>query len=96
MQSVLGGTMQKAGEAISGAMSSNKKLTEMKNDVRVIGPDHHLTSDFGVKSNTHDNWLSASTADRQGPQLLEDNFGREKVNIYWLKCHSYLIRLPDP
>jgi len=79
MQSVLGGTVQKAGEAISGAMSSNKKITEMKNDVRYQTSSDPLTSDFGVKNISHDNWLSASTGDRQGPQLLEDNFAREKI-----------------
>lgn len=79
MQSALGGTVQKAGEAISGAMSSNKKLADMKSDIRVPTSSHHLTSDFGVKSSSHDNWLSASTGDRQGPALLEDNFGREKI-----------------
>ncbi|KAL3423350.1 catalase a [Phlyctema vagabunda] len=38
-----------------------------------------MTSNFGVKQSNADNWLSASTADRQGPQLLEDNFAREKI-----------------
>ena len=79
MQSVLGSTIQKANEAIPGAVSSNKKLSQLKSDTRAIGPKDHLTSDVGDKSNTHDNWVSASTSDRQGPALLEDNFGREKV-----------------
>lgn len=71
--------MQKAGEAISGAVSSNKKTSDMKHDIRAVTASDHLTSDFGVKQTSHDNWLSASTGDRQGPALLEDNFGREKV-----------------
>lgn len=70
--------MQKAGEAVSGAMS-NKKIADMKPKYRVQTAKHHLTSDTGVKQSTHDNWLSASTGDRQGPLLLEDNFAREKV-----------------
>lgn len=82
MQSALGGAVQKAGEAISGVMSSNKKITEMKNDIHVQTDSDPLTSDFGVKNPSHDIWLSASTKDRQGPQLLEDNFGREKVSAY--------------
>jgi len=79
MQSVLQGTMQKAGEAISGAVSTNKKITDMKRDVRKLSSSSPLTSDFGVKQNSHDIWLSASTADRKGPQLLEDNMAREKI-----------------
>ena len=38
-----------------------------------------LTSDFGVKQNNTDAWLSVATDDQKGPQLLEDQFAREKV-----------------
>jgi len=79
MQSVLGDTMQKAGEAVAGAMSSNKKIADLRSDMREPSSSDLLTSDFGVNSTSHDIWLSASTGDRQGPALLEDNFGREKV-----------------
>ena len=80
MQSVLGGTVQKAGEALSGGVSSNKKVDDMKRDYRNVDSTQPLTSDFGVKQTSHDIWLSASTGDRQGPQLLEDNISREKVS----------------
>lgn len=53
----------------------------MKNDIVPMTSSAHVTSDFGVKIPSHDIWLSASTGDRQGPQLLEDNFGREKVGL---------------
>jgi hypothetical protein len=96
MQSVLGGTVQKAGEAISGAaMSSNKKVADMKAETRQLSSKHPLTSDTGVKQPTHDIWLSASTGDRQGPQLLEDNFAREKVIHVSQHCCAELIHLPD-
>ena len=39
----------------------------------------HATTDFGVKIPSQDFWLSASTGDRVGPQLLEDSIGREKA-----------------
>lgn len=81
MQSVLGGTVQKAGEAISHAMSSNRKTADMKGNVRELGSKDPLSTDFGVRMPAHDEWLSASTGDRQGPLLLEDNFAREKVNL---------------
>jgi hypothetical protein len=82
MQSVLGGTIQKAGEAVSHAMSSNKKVADMKSDIREPTSSDRIASDFGVRSGNTDIWLSASTENYKGPQLLEDNFAREKVGIY--------------
>lgn len=79
MQSAIGATVQKAGEAVSSVMSSNKKTADMQPEMREPNTKESLTSDFGVKSGNHDNWLSASTEDRQGPLLLEDNFSREKI-----------------
>lgn len=38
-----------------------------------------ITSDAGTKQTNTDDWLKAGTADKQGPQLLEDQFAREKV-----------------
>jgi catalase len=81
MQSVLKGTVQKAGEAVSGAMESNKKISDLQHEYRTPKDSTVLTSDTGVKEPTHDIWLSASTGDRQGPQLLEDNFARQKLSI---------------
>jgi catalase len=79
MQSVLGSTIQKAGEAVSHAMSSNKKVSDMKSNIREPTTSDRLASDFGVRTGNTDVWLSASTAEHKGPALLEDNFGREKV-----------------
>lgn len=79
MQEILSGTAQKAGEAISGAISPNKKVQDLKQDIQEQSSNGRLTSDYGVKQNNTDVWLSASTEDRQGPQLLEDHFAREKV-----------------
>ncbi len=79
MQSVFKGTMQKASEAIDGAMSSNKKLADMKPETREPSKTIPLTTDTGVREPTHDEWLSATTGDRQGPMLLEDNYAREKI-----------------
>jgi catalase len=84
MQSVLGGTIQKAGEAVSHAMSSNEKVTNMKGDIREPTSSDRISSDFGVRTGNTDIWLSASTENYQGPQLLEDNFAREKVRISFL------------
>lgn len=82
MQSVIKDTVQKAGNAINTAMSSNQKIADMKRDMIEPSSKDVLTSDFGTKQpvGSHDVWLHASTGDRQGPALLEDNFGREKVS----------------
>jgi len=81
MEKVLAGTFTEASKAITGALHPNKKVQDMKKDtVEESEKKNFLTSDYGVKGPTHDNWLSASTGDRTGPQLLEDSFGREKVS----------------
>lgn len=59
--------------------SSNDKLEALEREIVEPSSKDKLTSDFGVKNPTHDIWLSASTSTRQGPQLLEDGFAREKV-----------------
>jgi len=71
--------LSKASEAVTGAVQSNQKAADMKPEMHEPSSSDPLTSDFGVKSTSHDIWLSASTGDRKGPQLLEDNFAREKV-----------------
>ena len=81
MQSVLEGTAQKASEAISGAFSSNKKIDDLKININEPTSSHRITSDYGVKQNNTDIWLAASSEGRQGPQLLEDHFAREKVQL---------------
>lgn len=64
---------------ISNFLSSNRKLEDLKAEFIESKPKHNLTSDFGVKSPSHDIWLSASNENRKGPQLLEDGISREKV-----------------
>jgi catalase len=82
MQSVLGGAMQTAADAVTatGALSSDsKKIVDIKKDFIQQTDKDRITSEFGVKQSNTDNWLSASTSERKGPALLEDNFAREKV-----------------
>jgi catalase len=84
-------SVQKTGAAVADAMASNKKTTDMKQNIREPSANIHLTSDFGVKQTTHDISLSASTGDRKGPALLEDNFSREKVSAYFQRFKSYRL-----
>lgn len=72
--------MRSQGKAISSTtVPSNSKLDDLEKDMLKPSSKNNLTSDFGVKNPSHDIWLSASTQARQGPQLLEDGFSREKV-----------------
>jgi catalase len=79
---------QKAGEAISNVMESNKKVAQLKHEFRIPDRTANLTSDFGVKEPTHDLWLSASTEERKGPLLLEDNLAREKASLVTMELCS--------
>jgi hypothetical protein len=42
-------------------------------------PKNRITTDWGVKVSTTDDWLKAASDDKQGPLLLEDPIAREKV-----------------
>lgn len=41
--------------------------------------DSRLTTDFGTKQTSADDWLRVNSENQIGPGLLEDNFGRERV-----------------
>jgi catalase len=59
----------------------NAKVAQLAADTKdVHDPSYRITTDFGVKQNNTDDWLSVVSDDKQGPQLLEDHAGREKVN----------------
>jgi catalase len=51
MQSILDGARQKAGEAVTSIMSTNKKTADMKPNMVEQSSSDRLTSGFGVKQN---------------------------------------------
>lgn len=60
----------------------NAKVAQLAADTKdVHDKSWRMTSDFGVKQNNTDDWLKVATDDQQGPMLLEDHFGREKVDM---------------
>lgn len=74
---ILGNIAEKAKNMTS---AQNKKVAQLAADTKdVHDPSYRITSDYGVKQNDTDHWLAAVSEDKQGPQLLEDPFGREKV-----------------
>lgn len=87
--------LSKAGKTIATAMQSNAKVADLKPEMREPSSSDHLTSDFGVKSTNHDVWLSASTGDRKGPLLLEDNFGREKVPTHISSTTVFIMLISE-
>jgi catalase len=88
MLSVVGGTTQDTSAALWGTMSTNKKSADTKHDLLA---KQAMTNDIGVKQGNTDEWLSATTPERQGPALLGDNFGREKVHLSIRDVKKYSI-----
>ena len=77
-----------ASSILSHATEKVKDMAGEKNqkiaDLSVATKDVHdkswrITSDYGVKQNSTDHWLTVASEDKTGPMLLEDPFGREKV-----------------
>jgi hypothetical protein len=65
----------------------NKKIAQLSADTKDVHDESwRITSDYGVKQNNTDHWLAAVSEDKQGPQLLEDPFGREKVRSPTCLC----------
>lgn len=60
--------------------SQGDKIADLQKDTIEPSAKTNLTSDYGVKQSNTDHWLSVSSEEHQGPALLEDPFGREKVS----------------
>ena len=83
--SILGNVSEKVKNM---AGEQNKKIAQLSANTKDVHDDsHRITSDYGVKQNDTDHWLAATSEDKQGPQLLEDPFGREKV------CSAFFLRV---
>lgn len=79
------GAVENMGKAMNpathGISNESAKIKDLKKDICPQGKNDLMTNEFGVRQPNTDNWLSASTSDRQGPALLEDNWAREKVSF---------------
>ncbi|ROV99031.1 hypothetical protein VMCG_06679 [Cytospora schulzeri] len=62
--------------------SQGDKIADLQKDTVEPTENTRITSDYGVKQSNTDHWLSVSSEDRQGPALLEDPFGREKIHRF--------------
>src|SRR5436190_13711744 len=84
----MSGILEKAHETLSRAMTDarhkiqelnqNEKLTQMRHDKKEPTPKSRFTTNTGMGVDNTDVWLKIG-GDKQGPALLQDHHGREKV-----------------
>ena len=77
---ILANVAEKTKDAMSAKSVKLAQLESVTKDVHATGQT--ITSDYGVKQTNTDAWLKVVSEDKNGPSLLEDPFGREKV---WLR-----------
>ena len=78
---ILASVSEKAQQAMSS--EPNAKLAYLAQNTKdAHDKSYRITTDYGVKQTNTDDWLSVSNEDQQGPLLLEDSHGREKVRLY--------------
>lgn len=78
MATLLPEAMQKVQHAVLGPREGDK-LADLKKETKEMTQKVRLTTDYGVKQTTADDWLKAIDRDQAGPLLLEDPFARERV-----------------
>ncbi|KAK0622727.1 catalase-like domain-containing protein [Immersiella caudata] len=76
----MAGIMQKAQQAIMG--HKGDKTTDLAQETKEVSSKDRLTTDYGVKQTTADDWLKIVSKDSTGPMLLEDPFGRERIHRF--------------
>ena len=59
-------------------LNQNDKIKQMSYDMKVPSPKSRFTTNTGVGVDNTDVWLKVA-GDKQGPSLLQDHHGREKV-----------------
>lgn len=58
------------------------KAAQFERDAVTPTPDDRMTTDFGVRQGNTDDTLAIIGENGVGPQLLEDNFAREKISRF--------------
>ncbi|KAI9850450.1 MAG: hypothetical protein M1838_005662 [Thelocarpon superellum] len=83
MSSVISTTFARAQATLADATEPNGKIKNLQPETHNSDDPHaRITTDAGVKQANTDDWLSVSTPDRQGPALLSDVHGREKIHRF--------------
>lgn len=78
MAPIISDTIHAAKQVVMG--SNGDKFADLAQNTIEPTKNTKLTSDWGVKQNNTDHWLSVTNDKHTGPALLEDTFGREKVS----------------
>lgn len=69
--------VDKVKNMISG--EKGRKIAQLDSVTQTVSKDDRITTDFGVKQQTADEWLRVNRDDQIGPMLLEDSYARERV-----------------
>jgi len=59
---------------------NDAKQRDLAQNTKEMSTKDRLTTDYGVKHTTADDWLKVVSGDKTGPALLEDPFARERVS----------------
>jgi catalase len=71
--------------------TQDAKSKDLERNAKEYGdPKNKITTDWGVKVSTTDDWLKATSDDKQGPMLLEDPIAREKVPVTVVFDHGII------
>jgi len=87
----MSGILEKAQETLSRAtadagkkmqeLNQNDKIKQMSYDTKEPSPKSRFTTNTGMGVDNTDVWLKVA-GDKQGPSLLQDHHGREKVHLH--------------
>jgi catalase len=93
---ILANITDRTKEAMSSA--SSKKVEQLSSVTKDVHDGNStITSDYGVKQSNTDAWLKVASEDQNGPLLLEDPFGREKVSWRLAMIEiGMILTLSDP
>ncbi|KAI0969297.1 catalase [Xylaria arbuscula] len=73
-------TLDKVKNMVSG--EKGRKIAQLDAVSQTVSKDDRITTDFGVKQPTADEWLRVTRDDQLGPMLLEDSYARERIHRF--------------
>lgn len=74
-------SMEKVQHAVLGPRGGDK-VADLQKETKEMSDKARLTTDYGVKQTSADDWLKIVNNDKTGPMLLEDPFARERVCFF--------------
>ncbi|KAI0395303.1 catalase-domain-containing protein [Xylariaceae sp. FL0594] len=64
------------------AGEAGAKIAQLASVTQDVSRDDRITTDFGTKQPTADEWLRVTSNDKIGPMLLEDSYARERIHRF--------------